>query len=320
VKFRTPANVLLRRAQFTLILAALLPTILMTPIAVVLLVVGSSSAVTVVSAVLILGFITSALTGYILGSILVSRGASLAKVQNDFLSGVSHELTTPITSVRMFVDTLRADRVTEPAERARCLAVIDREMSRLETLVTKLISLSKLESGRQPFEHTAVDMRDVVGEALTTLDALRLNRPGDEVAVEAPAGLEVTGDRAWLAQALANLLLNAWKYAPDEGKRITVIARAAGKRHVELEVADNGPGVPENERERIFEQFERGHAATVTHAPGQGLGLAIARAIVRQHGGRLWVHASPTGGAAFVITLPRRGFALRAPAASEVAT
>src|SRR5215831_2776948 len=148
LKFRAPTNVILRRAQLTLILAALLPTILTTPVGIVILVMHSSAAVTVVGGLLVLAFCTSSLTGYILASIFLSRGASLAKVQQDFLSSVSHELTTPITSVRLFIDTLKSDRVTDPAERAKCLDIIDREMARLDGLVGKLIALSKIEAGR----------------------------------------------------------------------------------------------------------------------------------------------------------------------------
>src|SRR5688500_20165879 len=114
--------------------------------------------------ILVLAFCTSSLTGYILGSILVSRGASLAKVQNDFLSSVSHELLTPITSVRMFSETLRDERVTDPSERARCLEIIDREMARLDILVGKLIALSRLEAGRQPSHSKLVAVGGGVGE------------------------------------------------------------------------------------------------------------------------------------------------------------
>ena len=120
MKFRAPANIQLRRAQLILLLAAVVPTGLMSALGVILLAVGSGSrTVSVVSGVLVLAFCTSAITGYILGSIFLQRGAVLARVQNDFLSSVSHELRTPLTSMRMFVETVNDDRVTDPAERAR---------------------------------------------------------------------------------------------------------------------------------------------------------------------------------------------------------
>jgi two-component system phosphate regulon sensor histidine kinase PhoR len=309
VRFRTPANVLLRRAQLTLILAALVPTILLTPLGILLLASGSSRAVVVVSAVLVLGFCTSAMTGYILGSILLARGASLAKVQNDFLSGVSHELMTPITSVRMFIDTLRAGRITDDAERERCLALIDREMGRLDGLLTKLISLSKLETGKQPFELGAVSVQAIIDEAMVGFETMRMNRPCSlDISVE--PDLEITGDRSWMAQAVTNLLSNALKYSPEGNKKISLRAYASGKRHVAIEVADNGPGIPEEEQRRIFDEFERGRAAASGRVTGFGLGLAIVRAIVRQHGGRIELVSLPGEGARFSIILPRRMYAL----------
>ncbi len=308
LRFRSPANVLLRRAQIVLILVALLPTILTTPIGIVLLVVGSSRAIAVVGGLLLLAFCTSSLTGYILGSIFVSRGASLARVQHDFLSSVSHELMTPITSVRMFIETLRDGRVTDPEEQRKCLLIIDREMKRLEGLVTKLIELSRLESGRQPFERVPVRMREIVDEAMIAFDAARMSNPVDlELCVEPEVA--VLGDRALLGQALANLMINAWKYGggtdgTQKEKYIRVAASASGRTEVEIQVKDNGPGIPEAERRRIFEEFERGQAATQTRARGAGLGLAIVRAIVRVHRGRVEVESVVGHGSCFRIFLP----------------
>ncbi|HKA88670.1 MAG TPA: HAMP domain-containing sensor histidine kinase [Haliangiales bacterium] len=298
MKFRTPANVLLRRAQLILILVALLPTILTAPVGLTLLFVQSSPSVTLVGGILVVAFCTSSLVGYILGSIFVSRGASLAKVQNDFLSSVSHELMTPITSVRMFIDTLRDERVTDPAEKAKCLEIIDREMSRLDGLLQKLIALSKLESGRQPFEIKPVRVADIVSEAVGALDAVRLGQRVD-VHIDVPGDLEVIGDQPSLVQALANLLTNAFKYGDRE---IRVAARALPRSHVEIAVSDNGPGIPEDEKRRIFEEFERGRAAT-GRVQGFGLGLAIVRAIVRAHHGRVEVDSPPGAGATFTLVL-----------------
>lgn len=316
MKFRAPANVLLRRAQLTLILAVLLPTILTAPVGIFLLVTQSSRAVMIGAGLLVLAFCTSSLTGYILGSILVSRGASLAKVQNDFLSSVSHELTTPITSVRMFIDTLREERVTDAAEKAKCLAIIDREMARLDVLVGKLVALSRLEAGRQPFERKPVLVDEIVAEALDAFEVMR--GPGAPVDLEThlEPGLEVVGDRAQLVQIVANLLGNAWKYTPAAGRKLAVNARHSDRRHVIIEVADNGPGVPEAERKRIFDEFERGRAATSTRAAGFGLGLAIVRGVVRAHGGRVELADNPGGGSIFRIVLPRRARASHESASS----
>lgn len=303
-KFRTPASILLRRAQITLILAALVPTILMTATGIILLVLGEGS-VNVVAGILVLAFCTSALTGYILGSIFLSRGASLAMVQNDFLSSVSHELRTPITSIRLYLDTLRQDRVKDPEERKKCLAVIDQELARLDGLVGRLLQLSRIESGRQLFDEKPVFVEEVVAEGLSALDAMRLGSELD-LEVDVDKGLELFGDRAALGQALANLLTNAWKHSNAAHRAIRVRARAVGTAEVEITVRDNGPGLPAGEHKRIFDAFERGKSAIARRTEGFGLGLAIVRAIVHAHRGRVELASAPGEGAEFRIVLPRR--------------
>jgi two-component system phosphate regulon sensor histidine kinase PhoR len=263
----------------------------------------TSAAVTIVGGLLVLAFCTSSLTGYILASIFITRGASLAKVQQDFLTSVSHELTTPITSVRLFIDTLRSGRVTEPAEVQKCLDIVDREMGRLDGLVAKLIALSKLESGRQPFEHKVVRIGDLIDESLASFEVVRVGAAVD-LTVEVEPDLEVTGDLATLVTVLSNLLGNAWKYTSPTTRKIALRARG-DRRYVVLEVVDNGPGVPEEERRRIFDEFARGRAASQSRAAGFGLGLAIVRAVVRAHSGRVELEDNPGGGSIFRVTLPR---------------
>lgn len=305
MKFRAPASLYLRRAQLVLMLAGLIPTILLVATGIILVAAGSGS-VAIITGALVLALCTSLVTGYILSSILLSRGASLARVQNDFLSSVSHELRTPITSIRMFLDTLRTDRVTDPKERRSCLEIMEREMARLDGLVAKLLELSKIEAGRQLFERKPVQVDDVVRDAIDAFGAVTL---GQEVAVsvEVERDLAVVGDRGALTQALLNLLTNAWKYTPPEDKRIAVRARASGRRHVEIVVEDNGPGVPADEKRLIFEAFERGRAAIDSRTAGSGLGLAIVRAIIHSHKGTVELSSggAPDRGARFRIVLPR---------------
>lgn len=281
----------------------MIPTVLMTAIGIILLAIGGSKSVAVVGGILVLAFCAMALTGYVIGSIFVTRGASLAAVQNEFLSLVSHELRTPLTSIRMFIDTLREDRVCDPEERRRCLTVIDRELGRLDGLVARLIELSKIEHHRAAFDRRAVKVSDIVGDALTSFEAIKVGGEVD-LRVDLQPGLVVLGDRAALAQAVGNLLANAWKYTPPDSRKIEVAAASDGKK-VTIAVADNGDGIPRLEHELIFEKFRRGSAAASRGGVGSGLGLALVRAIIEAHRGRVDVKSDGGHGARFRITLPQ---------------
>jgi two-component system, OmpR family, phosphate regulon sensor histidine kinase PhoR len=296
-----PAIVQLRRAQLVLILAVLVPTVLMIAVGIVLLAVGSSEASVIVAGVLVLTFCTTAVTGYILGSIFLGRGASLARVQNDFLSSVSHELRTPLTAIGLFMESLRDGRLSAD-DQHRVLQLLETEVARLDTLVGRLLELSRLESGAHVFERARVDLSDIVREAQATFDAATLSRP-TRLAIDLEPGLSLLGDRATLVRATANLLINAWKYT-GEDKRIALQGRAVG-RWIEITVIDNGIGIPRDERREVFEEFSRGKEATRRGTPGVGLGLALVRAVVRAHKGSVDVSSRPGAGSTFRLRLPR---------------
>jgi len=281
-------------------LAVLVPTILMTGVGILLLAMGNSMP-TLFSGVLVLTFCTSCITGYILVSIFVTRGASLVRVQNDFVSSVSHELRTPVTSLRLLIDSLRDSRLAD-AEKAEVLSLLARETDRLETLVNRVLELSRLESRSHVFAREPVDARELCEEAVAAFDALTLSRP-TPITVQVERGLVVFGDRPTLVRALVNLLTNAWKYS-GEDKRIVLDARGVG-RWTELSVSDNGPGIARQEQAEIYERFHRGRAAVESGQPGVGLGLAFVRSIVRGHRGKLDLASRP-GETVFRIRLRRR--------------
>jgi len=303
LRLRSPTTRFLNRARLIFMLTAMIPTVLMTAMGIILLAIGGSKSVALVGGILVVVFCAMALTGYTIGTIFVTRGASLAAVQNEFLSSVSHELRTPLTSIRMFIDTLREERVQDPNEKRRCLAIIDQEIVRLDGLVARLIELSKIEHRYAAFDRHTVNVSDVVSDALASFEAIRVGADVD-LHVEVEPNMAVLGDRAALAQAVGNLLGNAWKHTPARGKRIEVVAGTDGK-HVTIAVTDNGEGVPRSEQAAIFDKFHRGKAAERSGSAGSGLGLAIVRGIVEAHRGKVDVKSEGGHGARFRITLPR---------------
>ena len=295
-----PANIQLRRAQLVLMLVVLVPTVLMTATGVMQLVFSSSQASVVVTAILVLAFCTTGITGYILASIFVGKGASLARVQNDFVSSVSHELRTPLTSIRLLIESLNNNRL-EAADREQVLSLLGRETDRLERLVDRVLEISRLQTSYH-FARDPLDLGAIVDESIAAFDALTLTRP-TKIDVAVPQGLAVQGDRTMLVRALVNLLTNAWKYT-GEDKQISIAAQPSG-RWIEIFVRDNGIGIDRAEQASIFEQFNRGQAAHRSGVPGIGLGLAFVRAIVRGHRGKIDLTSRP-GETTFRIRL-RRG-------------
>ena len=287
-----PANIQLRRAQLVLMLVVLVPTILMTATGVMQLVFSSSRSSVVVTAILVLAFCTTGIVG---------KGASLARVQNDFVSSVSHELRTPLTSIRLLIESLNNNRL-EAADREQVLSLLGRETDRLERLVDRVLEISRLQTSYH-FARDRLDLASIVDESIAAFDALTLTRP-TKLRVALEPGLVVQGDRTMLVRALVNLLTNAWKYTGDD-KQIAIEAHATG-RWIEILVRDNGIGIDRTEQASIFEQFNRGQAAHASGVPGVGLGLAFVRAIVRGHRGKIDLASRP-GETTFRIRL-RRGF------------
>jgi len=285
-----------------MMLAVLVPTILITGLGIVYLALGTGRGIDVLMGVLILTLCTSAITGYILTTVFVGKGASLARVQNDFLSSVSHELRTPLTAIGLFMDSLKDGRLTV-AEQSQVVGLLSAEVARMDLLVVRLLELSKMEAGRHPFEQAPVDVADLVREAIASFDASTLTKP-TQITVDVEPGLAIIGDRPTLVRAIANLLVNAWKYTGDD-KQIAVTARTAGRK-VDIAVSDNGLGIERGERHDIFDEFTRGQAALDRGLPGVGLGLAFVRTIARAHKGKVLVTPRPDGGSVFKLRLKRR--------------
>ena len=240
----------------------------------------------------------------VLSHALATAGAELRAAERrrrDFLADVAHELRTPVTSIRLLLESLRDDRLPL-ADRDKVITLLAREVARLDGLLLRTLELSRLEAGRHAFDLRPIAVADLVAEAVSAFDAATLAAP-TAIQLELEPDLKVVADRETMARALVNLLVNAWKYSDGE-RRISVTARGVGRR-VELVVKDNGIGIAPGEHERLFEVFERSQAAVDRGAPGVGLGLAIVRAIVRAHHGKVEVSSVPGAGSEFRVVLPR---------------
>ena len=295
---------MLLRAQVILILSALIPTVLTTPLGIILLASGDAGGkVEIVIGVLVLAFTASSVTGFIISGIFLRRGSALVRIQHDFLSLVSHELRTPMTSMRIFIDALLDDRLTDAEERARCLRTLRVEIDRLDELVDRLIELSRLETEPRTYASDELDAELVIAAALAAFEAQQV-ADARKLEVETTPGLRVIGDQAALVDVLVNLLANARKYAGPDAS-IKLQTRLHKDREIEFVVTDDGPGIPADEQRLVFQKFWRGKSAIESGTRGSGLGLAIVRAIVKNHGGRIELRCPAAGGTAFHVFLPR---------------
>jgi len=225
-----------------------------------------------------------------------------AALKTSFVSNVSHEMKTPLTTIRMYAEMLADERVVDPAKRSRYFATIGRETARLTRLVNNVLDFGRLEAGRKEYKPETVALGPWLAR-LVEVHAPRAAEAGVRVVATTPAsGAAVRCDPDSLDQMALNLIDNAVKYAAAGGL-VELHADAVGAGWA-LVVADRGPGVPAAHRERIFERFHRVDESLTAKVQGAGLGLTIARRLARDQGGDLVCHEREGGGAAFVLTLP----------------
>ncbi len=230
-----------------------------------------------------------------------------------FVADASHELRTPVTSIRGFAELFRRGAGDRPADLANVMRRIEQEGERMGELVEELLLLARLDQGL-PLEREPVDMA-VVLEAAT--DAARAADPARPIDVEYESPLVVLGAQSRLRQVVDNLLTNARVHTPA-GTPIQVRLAAEDERAV-LEVSDEGPGVPAEEADRIFERFHRIDRSRARSQGGVGLGLAIVRSVVEAHGGAVAHRPRPGGGSVFRVSLPLAPGARSAAARPETA-
>jgi signal transduction histidine kinase len=232
----------------------------------------------------------------------LQREFNQARLRSNFVSNVSHELKTPLTSIRMFTELLAEGRVENPDRAKEYLRIITSETARLTRLINNVLDFARLEKGEKRYHFHEIDLVEVVRDTIESYHP-SLDRSGFQLDVSLPAEkISMNGDKDGLAQVLLNLLSNAEKYS-TEIKHISVsLKRDQGVAR--LMVEDRGRGVPKGFEEKIFEQFVRAHDSLSDAIPGAGLGLTLARQIVRAHKGEIWYEPGQGGGARFVVQLP----------------
>lgn len=215
-----------------------------------------------------------------------------------FVSNASHELRTPLTSIRGYLDLYSAGGFRKSGELEDAVRRMQAEAERMNLLVDDLLVLAKFDE-EQPLDMATVEVdglaRDVVALALAA-------HPERDITVDAPSTVEASADRLRLHQALAALVDNAVRHTPPDASICVNVTRSDGS--VRLAVVDHGPGLSDDEMSAVFDRFTRGDASRARRTGGSGLGLSIARTIVRAHGGDITASATPGTGATFTIEIP----------------
>jgi signal transduction histidine kinase len=232
------------------------------------------------------------------------RLKELDRVKDDFMSSVTHELRTPLASIRAFSEILYDDPEIDLAQRKRFLGIIVGETKRLSRLVNQVLDLAKIESGHADWRTEDVDLVTLIEQATEATEQL-FSEHGARVSRDLPVfACVVSGDRDRLMQVLVNLLSNAVKFTP-EGEGQVRIALTDQDQFFQISVSDNGCGIDPDDQAEIFDRFRQGGGGEQKPV-GTGLGLPISRQIIEHLGGKIWVESVPQNGATFIFRLPRK--------------
>ena len=234
---------------------------------------------------------------------LYTREVRLARLKADFVSNLSHELKTPLTSIAMFAEMLQDGQLQSEEDRTEGVTILAQEAERLQGIVHRMLDTAKREARGVEYVLEPGDLNEVVGKAARRFERI-VTEPGLDLKVELEPGvLPVQMDRAAIDDVVSNLVSNAWKYKRGNEARVEVRTVRRGRR-AEITVADDGLGIPRRERRKVFEMFYRADAY-LTRAAGTGLGLSLVRTIVRAHRGTVRIETGLDGqGSCFRIRLP----------------
>jgi len=225
--------------------------------------------------------------------------------RHKFVAQATHELRTPLTNIRLYVESAIEEGEKDPAARARCLNIINSESRRLERIVGEMLSVAEIEAGSLKLKDDAIKAESLFDDLKSDYEQAAKEKQITLTFELSPKLPVIRGDRDKILMALHNLVGNAVKYTPN-GKTVSIVADASDKQ-LSVKVRDTGIGISESDAERIFERFYRAQDPRVSRITGSGIGLTLAREVIRLHGGDITVNSRLNEGSVFTLTLPVKG-------------
>jgi len=249
----------------------------------------------------LIGVVALSLLLVAIAIVQLQQREKLARLREDFVASASHELRTPLAQIRLFAETLRLERVRTDGERTHALTVIEREARRLEHLVENLLHFSRAERGTLQIDRETVNLASLTREIVSEFAPLA-HKSDVTIEVQAAAVISARVDTGAWRQIVLNLLDNAVKYCRHSR---VIIALEEDASFTRLVIADNGPGIPIDDRERVWKKFWRGGSARAAGTTGAGIGLATVRDLTLLHDGICFIDDNIPNGARFHVHIPK---------------
>jgi signal transduction histidine kinase len=231
------------------------------------------------------------------------RLKELDRLKDDFISTVTHELKTPLTSVRSLTEILHDHPDLDDTRRKEYLQIIVKESERLTRLITQVLNFQKIDSDGMEWHISHLNLAQIIRDSITASQQLIQENNITLTTAIAETVPEIDGDHDRLMQVMMNLISNAVKFCSPENGRIN-IALQVHNRTLQVSVQDNGIGIDKNVHQEIFERFKQINHVGQGRSQGTGLGLAITKKIIEYHQGRIWVESKPGKGSTFKFTIP----------------
>jgi PAS domain S-box-containing protein len=230
----------------------------------------------------------------------ITEMKELEQRKDDFISMASHELKTPVTSMKVYIQLLQ-EMLAEQEKPSKYLGKVDEQIDKLTKLITSMLDLGRMQAGKLDYQQTLFDYDDLVSQVA---ENLQVTTKKHTISIEGIAKDKIFGDRDRLGQVLTNLIDNAIKYSPEANKIIVKIK--ANKNTFTTEIKDFGMGIDEKHLKHIFSRFYRVYDENEKTFPGLGIGLYLCSQIIEKHGGRIWVKSTKGKGSTFGFDIPQK--------------